>query len=87
MTMVLRRSVDQELRPPRLNFAGFCVYCLERSCERAGCIEKHARLVWQVCPDCGGTEWVRGHIDPDTATERCFCIGGVCEVAPAEAVA
>jgi hypothetical protein len=77
-----------EVRPSRLNHAGFCVYCLKRSCVQARCTEQHARSVWELCVKCGGTEWERGHIDPDTAVVRCtYCVGGLNEVAPAEAVA
>ncbi|WP_457204225.1 hypothetical protein [Nocardia gipuzkoensis] len=33
-----------------------------------------------VCPDCGGTGYVRGHIDPETAHARCYCWGGLLDV-------
>ncbi|MGW5920108.1 hypothetical protein ACWFPY_14015 [Nocardia fluminea] len=33
-----------------------------------------------VCGKCGGSEYIGGHIDPETATRRCDCFGGVIEV-------
>ncbi|MEU7769652.1 hypothetical protein AB0B25_31995 [Nocardia sp. NPDC049190] len=68
------------LRPSRLNFAGWCKYCLTQNCSDARCIETHARTEWQLCGKCGGTEYVGGHIDPMTACQRCDCFGGVIEV-------
>ncbi|WP_029897791.1 hypothetical protein [Nocardia brasiliensis] len=71
----------EALRPPRLNFAGWCMYCLERECNSARCIATHAGSVWEVCERCGGSEYVNGHIDPETAVTRCNCFGGVVESA------
>lgn len=71
------------LRPSRLNAAGRCVYCLVQECDSASCIRSHARALWDVCDRCGGTEYVNGHVDPDTSSQRCDCISGLIEVTPA----
>ncbi|MGX1774459.1 hypothetical protein ACWIGW_20260 [Nocardia brasiliensis] len=76
-----RLSAAETLRPPRLNFAGWCMYCLERECNSARCIATHAGSVWEVCERCGGSEYVNGHVDPETAVTRCNCFGGVVESA------
>lgn len=68
------------LRPSRLNVAGWCIYCATRNCTDARCIANHTRSEWGVCGKCGGSEWVDGHIDPETATQRCDCFGGLTEV-------
>jgi hypothetical protein len=57
-------------RPPRLSFAGVCVWCGERECESPWCIESHARSRWMVCPECGG-EALCGC--------ECDCVFGVVE--------
>ncbi|WP_040828029.1 hypothetical protein [Nocardia jiangxiensis] len=61
------------LRPSRLNPAGWCMWCLERDCSRARCIEIHEGSSWMICPDCDGSEYA------DIATyDRCMeCMGGV----------
>ena len=69
------------LRPSRLNPAGRCVNCLTLQCDSARCIAWYAGSVWEVCERCGGTEYVDGHIDPETASERCDCIHGLTEAA------
>ncbi|PPJ18750.1 hypothetical protein C5F51_36225 [Nocardia nova] len=56
------------------------MYCLTAQCNSARCIASHAGSVWEVCDRCGGTEYVDGHIDPETATERCDCIHGLTEL-------
>lgn len=71
------------LRPSRLNFVGYCIYCCKPGCASAECIAYHARSVWEVCPRCGGSEYVDGHIDPETACGRCDCTGGLTETTPA----
>ncbi|MFD9549323.1 hypothetical protein ACFWBG_18165 [Nocardia salmonicida] len=73
------------LRPSRLNVAGWCIYCATRNCTGARCIANHARAEWAVCGKCGGSEWVDGHIDPETATQRCDCFGGLIEVVAPDA--
>ncbi|CAM4474313.1 hypothetical protein NONI108955_32470 [Nocardia ninae] len=69
----------ETVRPSRLNFAGWCMYCLVQECRSARCIEQYARSVWEVCGRCGGSEYVNGHRDPENAFERCNCVGGVVE--------
>lgn len=41
-------------RPPRLNFAGVCIWCGERECQSQSCVEAHARSRWMVCDLCHG---------------------------------
>jgi hypothetical protein len=43
------------LKPPRWNFAGYCLYCTEQRCTSQRCIRLHARSEWKVCYTCGGT--------------------------------
>lgn len=42
------------LRPARLNYAGYCDWCLGRWCTSSVCIQKYERSVWQVCELCDG---------------------------------
>ncbi len=77
----LKHSGARVLRPSRLNAAGRCVNCLTAQCDSARCIAWYAGSVWQVCERCGGTEYVDGHVDPETASERCDCIQGLTEAA------
>lgn len=71
------------LRPSRLNAAGCCILCLGRHCENARCIAWFAGAAWETCARCGGTEYVNGHVDPETASERCDCTQGLTEETPA----
>lgn len=73
-------SMTKNLRPSRLNPAGRCVNCLTLQCDSARCIAWYAGSVWEVCDRCGGTEYVDGHTDPETASERCDCIHGLTEL-------
>ncbi|MEU0873304.1 hypothetical protein [Nocardia brasiliensis] len=73
------------LRPSRVNAAGWCVYCVTQNCTAARCIDIHARTEWEVCGKCGGSEYIDGHIDPETACRRCDCFGGLIEAADADA--
>ncbi|KZM70394.1 hypothetical protein AWN90_03685 [Nocardia terpenica] len=69
---------EVELRPSRLNAAGWCMWCLELGCLKARCIELHECSAWAVCPDCDGCEF------SDIATStRCHCMGGVIEMTSA----
>ncbi|MFE1597059.1 hypothetical protein [Nocardia sp. NPDC058705] len=68
------------LRPSRVNAAGWCLYCVAQNCTAARCIDTHARTEWQVCAKCGGSEYIDGHTDPETAHRRCDCFGGLVEV-------
>lgn len=82
----LKSPITTSLRPPRLNVAGACMHCLERQCDSARCIATHARIEWVLCQRCGGTEYVNGHLDPETATTRCNCFGGVIDADAADVV-
>ena len=77
----LTTSTATSPRPSRLNAAGRCVMCLTAQCESARCIAWFAHSVWEICERCGGTEYVGGHIDPETSSERCDCINGLTEAA------
>src|SRR5690606_19494251 len=75
------------VRPSRLNAAGRCVNCLGRYCEDARCVSWYAGSSWEECGRCGGTEYVNGHVDADTASERCDCTQGLIEAAFSTGVA
>lgn len=65
-------------RPPRVNFAGHCVYCGELDCLRIRCLGHHLRADWQVCRHCDGSGF-------DTSKERlCTCYGGLEDMANSE---
>jgi hypothetical protein len=63
--------VPEPHRPNRLNFAGFCVYCLERDCTSPRCEEHHRQADWQICVHCDGTGLDR------TRERLCSCHGGL----------
>lgn len=63
------------VKPPRLNFAGYCLWCGEQRCQRARCISLHLASVWQVCIDCDGT------MDGLDGMRCESCFGGVIEAA------
>ncbi|MGW0179433.1 hypothetical protein [Nocardia sp. NPDC003345] len=88
MVSLRTRSLKSEvLRPSRLNAAGWCIYCCGRHCEKAACIAWYAGAVWETCTRCGGSEYVDGHLDPETSTERCDCTQGLTETGASGAVA
>jgi hypothetical protein len=62
------------VKPLRLNFAGYCLWCGERWCSSARCVASHAVSVWMVCPDCDGR---MDGVDGIT----CHCYAGVIEAA------
>jgi hypothetical protein len=71
-----RRVVDA-VKPPRLNFARRCMYCLERDCDSPRCEELYERSRWAVCSDCDGRE------GDEVTSERCeWCTFGVVELSP-----
>jgi hypothetical protein len=74
------RWVADAVKPPRLNFAGRCLYCLERDCESPECEARYARSRWMVCPECDGREG-----DEASGLECRWCIFGVVEAAPLRA--
>jgi hypothetical protein len=65
------------IKPPRLNFARRCLYCLERDCESPKCEAMYARSRWGVCPDCDGRQG-----DELTSVPCRWCVFGVVELAP-----
>jgi hypothetical protein len=83
---VLDCAVDREapatavvecVKPPRLNFARRCLYCLRRDCDSPKCEAMYARSRWGVCPECDGRE------GDGVAGVRCdWCTFGVVELAP-----
>lgn len=66
--------------PARLNAAGWCMYCTQRECSSARCIQMHAASRWAVCPECDGSEYS----DWETGTRCSGCLGmsGLVELAP-----
>jgi hypothetical protein len=70
------RWVAEAVKPPRLNFAGICLHCGERSCEASECVTWHERSRWMVCPDCDGEGWTE-------PARPCGCLFGVVEAWPA----
>ena len=65
------------VKPPRLNFARRCIYCLERDCDSPRCEALYARSRWAVCPECDGRE------GDGISGEQCtWCTFGVIEIAP-----
>jgi hypothetical protein len=74
------REAVEAIKPPRLNFAGRCLYCLERDCDSSHCEAKHARSRWALCPECNGREG-----DEVTSVICPLCVFGVVELAPVDA--
>ena len=72
---VVSRVVER--RPSRLNDGGFCIYWQYPDCRKARCIAQHAASEWALCPECGGTGYVGGDVDPENASRRCTCWGGL----------
>jgi hypothetical protein len=79
-TAVKRRGEGhaiEAIKPPRLNFARRCLYCMERDCDSAACRAMHERSRWAVCPQCDGRE------GDELVSTRCdWCTFGVVELAP-----
>jgi hypothetical protein len=72
------REPVEAMKPPRLNFARRCLYCLERDCDSVRCEALYARSRWTVCPSCDGRE------GDGVAGVRCdSCTFGVVELMPA----
>jgi hypothetical protein len=70
------------IKPPRLNFARRCIYCLERDCDSLRCEALYERSRWAVCPECDGREG-----DGVSGEECAWCTFGVVEIAPLPAEA
>jgi hypothetical protein len=62
---------------PRCNFAGFCNFCDQRSCESPECIRMFEAALWAACERCDGH-------GGDGFGNRCLCcLWGAVEVTPA----
>lgn len=59
------------IRPPRLNFVGWCIVCARRWCEDPKCVAWHADSIWGPCDRCDGTglQWLG----------NCNCVSGLIE--------
>ncbi|MEV4153676.1 hypothetical protein AB0J48_11690 [Nocardia salmonicida] len=73
-------STRQALRPPRLTFAGVCIWCDEPDCVHPECVALHDVSVWRVCRFCGGS----GQAFANTfgSGGACSCAFGLALVAP-----
>jgi hypothetical protein len=65
------------LRPPRLTFAGRCVWCGESGCADPECVQLHEVSEWRVCRQCDGTGLAF------SGPQGCTCAFGLVHVAPA----
>jgi hypothetical protein len=61
------------VKPPRYNFAGFCLMCSQYGCQSPDCIDNHTASVWAVCDNCHGEGWI-------SDCEPCHCQHGVMQV-------
>jgi hypothetical protein len=78
-SMFAPEGVDgvEAIKPPRLNFARRCIYCLVRDCDSPRCESSYERSRWAVCPECDGRE------GDEITSEQCqWCTFGVVEIAP-----
>lgn len=62
-------AAEAAQKPPRLNNASVCIYCMTRWCTSAKCDAMHRASLWIVCEACDGFD------------VGCDCLGGVVEVA------
>lgn len=62
------------LRPPRCNFAGYCVMCGHQGCQSSECISDFTQTAWAVCNQCHGYG-----ADP-VSSIPCSCWGGLTQV-------
>jgi len=69
------------VKPPRYNFAGFCIVCERWNCRSVECATYHAASVWGVCPKCHG----RAPLPKGPLNMRCGKCGGVFDVGWGEA--
>jgi hypothetical protein len=78
---VPRVHAIEAIKPPRLNFAQRCMYCLTRDCDSPRCEGLYERARWAICPECDGRE------GDEITSERCQgCTFGVVEIAPIQSV-
>jgi hypothetical protein len=61
------------VKPPRHNFAGYCIMCGQCGCQSQHCIALYAETAWAVCATCHGEGYLDGH-------HRCGCLFGVNQV-------
>lgn len=66
------------VRPPRLNLAGYCLYCFGWQCSKKRCVDYHHRSVWVVCRLCDGSGYDR------TAERVCSCESGLADLTNSE---
>jgi len=59
-------------RPPRLNFAGVCIFCGVLGCTSVECVRRHEQTWWAPCVEC----WA-GLAGVDGAICRQGCVHGV----------
>ena len=60
-------------RPPRLNLAGYCEWCMRRWCNNQRCIDRHLASEWMVCDRCEGTA------NDELSHTPCGCESGLVE--------
>ncbi len=60
-------------RPPRLNLAGYCQWCMRRWCNNQRCIDRHLASEWMVCNRCEGTA------SDELSHTPCGCESGLVE--------
>ncbi len=65
---------DTSARPPRHNFAGYCIMCGHQGCQSSECISDFTQTVWGVCDQCHGYG-----ADPASSLP-CSCWGGLTQV-------
>ncbi len=74
MTTAIATNDVLVVRPPRWNFAGYCMICGQRGCQSPECISGYEATAWALCARCDG-------IGADPASSRpCACVGGLMEV-------
>lgn len=73
-----REAEPEPLRPPRLTFAGSCLWCGDRGCSSSDCRQLHEKSQWDVCSWCDGT----GEAFKSGQHRGCDCAYGLVLVAP-----
>ena len=73
---VVRTDHDIEtvpMRPPQLNFAGWCNWCDDRWCTAQRCAQFRLESEWAVCDRCNG----KGFDNPTSVP--CTCCHGLAQ--------
>ena len=79
LTFTRSRAVaERPAKPPRLTFAGVCIYCGVQGCRSTRCVAVHARSRWGVCDECDGQALIE---DEGGCCSPCCCYFGLMEVA------